>query len=190
MLDHYQGARHLLGPDHERYAPIRGNGTLERVGSTQGVRLATGEDVIMGPSHRQVQGRVLEQMAHNISWPQQQLGLIRRQRGMHAKQDYPDGTGREMKIKAAIRHVGLGPAVQRPADLGHEPGTDQVGHRLPPQPGSAPGPDVLAKYVDAARHVPQPTGFGSGFARHAIHSQFPVMEDDILNGIRPKDGSR
>ena len=103
---------------------------------------------------------------------------------MPGKRDFADGTGRATgRIKAVITHggYGLGPLVQRAADMGHDPGADQVnaGYLRNPQ---GPRPDVLDKYMNAAALVPAPTGYGNGYPRLPRYHQLsamPVMGDDL-----------
>jgi hypothetical protein len=181
-LNPYVAAHQLVGPDTgRRNQPIRGSATLERVGDTQGQRIAAGVDVLESPSRREVMGLVAERMAATMSMPQAQLGLIRRQRGPDALQDYPDGTGRPHggHIRAKIS---LGPAVARPADLGHDPIEDSVDVDYLHNP-AGPSRDVLDKYVAAASLIARPTGWGSGFTRLHEGSQFETMGQQILSEV-------
>ena len=126
-------------------------------------------------------GDELARIVTNVSAPQLVHGATR---GMPGKVDAADGTPRTSgRIKAVITHggYGLGPLVQRAADLGHDPGADQAnaGYMRNPQ---GPRPDVLAKYMGAATLVPAPTGYGNGYPRlpryHQLSPQ-PCMGDDL-----------
>lgn len=160
--DQYVGAGSLLPPDCGcRNQPINGN---------------------VAPERHEVMGVWALRAAENLSEPQQQHGLIRLQRGMRGKQDYPDdapGGPPTGKIKAVHRY-GLGAAVQRPADLGHDPGEDQVDTDYRRQP-EGPAAGVLDKYMGAASLLPQPTGPGSGYPLEHTGSQFECMGDDMIS---------
>lgn len=98
-------------------------------------------------------------VSSDLSEPQYQHGLIWQQRG-GGQRDYPDG-GR-LGVKAVHRHdYGLGPAVARPTDLGADPIDTPVAHDYRRAP-EGPGLDVLSKYVDARRHLPELTE-GNGY---------------------------
>ena len=126
-------------------------------------------------------GHELERLVVSVS-PAQivHTGTIQRRRGMAGKVDAYDGTPR---IRAVHRFdYGLGPLVDRVADAGHEPLDTPVAHDYLHQP-EGPRPDDLSKYVDAARHVPVPTGFGPGYPRlprDHERSIFWTAGDDII----------
>ena len=102
-------------------------------------------------------------------------------RGMPGKRDFADGTGRPSgRIKAVIHHdYGLGSLVTRTADEGHDPLSTPIAHDYRRAP-KGPRPDQLSKYVDAARHIPVPTGWGSGYPREHEQSAFVTAGDEII----------
>lgn len=114
-----------------------------------------------------VPGDELERIVTNVSACQLVHGATRR--GMPGKATYP-GSGPQGKIRA-VHRFGLEPAVHRVADAGHDPGSDQVNVDYLREP-QGPRPDVLAKYVDAARHVPEPTGCGGQVIRAIMRPVF------------------
>ncbi len=160
-MDRYAGASWLLPDDNGRHAPIRGNGTFERLGRTHGVRLNDGGGVIQHPERHEVMGLGLVRVAQNVSAPQMQHALTRTRRGMPGKQDYPDGTGSAPRIKA-VQRFGLGPAYDRPGPSGHAPNAPLSDYI---RAWSGPAPDVLSKYV-AANEVLAPviTAAATGLA--------------------------
>ena len=111
-------------------------------------------------------GHQLERTVVNLSAPQLVHGATTRPRGMPGKRDAADGTPRATgRIKAVIRHdYGLGSAVSRPADLGADPIDTPVAHDYLHQ-SSGPRPDVLSKYVDCRRHLPELTRSYGQFGR-------------------------
>lgn len=126
-------------------------------------------------------GHELERMVTNVSPAQLVHGATR---GMSGKRDYPS-SGPHIR---AVHRFGLGPLVQRVADAGHDPiepepvDTDYL-HQHGPRSGD------LSRYVDAARHVPAPTGYGAGYPLSGIRSSHPVMGPEILAAIKQKDPS-
>jgi hypothetical protein len=127
-------------------------------------------------------GHELERLVTNVSPAQLIHGATR---GMPGKRDYPDGgrvpyysDGRPSGRIKAIHRFGLGPLVHRAADEGHDPGADPVntGYR---HNTAGPRPGVLEKYMDVARHVPEPTGYGSGYPRWHELSNHAVMGDEL-----------
>lgn len=101
------------------------------------------------------------------------------QRGMPGKVDAPDGTPRASGRIKAVHQFGLGALVQRAADEGHDPGTDQVATDYLHQP-EGPRPGVLDNYVDAARLLPAPTGYGNDYPLEHTGSHFECMGDDLI----------
>ena len=130
-------------------------------------------------------GDELARIVTNVSAPQLVHGATTRPRGMPGKRDAADGTPRATgRIKAVIKHggYGLGPLVTRPADLGHDPGAEASARGIDYRHQTAgPGSGYLSQYVDAARHVPAPTSYGSGYPRlpryHQLSRQVCMGED-------------
>jgi hypothetical protein len=123
-------------------------------------------------------GDELARIVTNVSPAQLVHGATR---GMPGKRDAADGTPRTSgRIKAVVRY-GLGPLVQRAADLGHDPIEQSLDTPYRRQP-EGPRPDVLGKYMSAAELVPAPTGYGNGYPRlpryHQLSPQV-CMGDDL-----------
>ncbi len=168
-----------IGPDHGlRNEPIAGHGTMAPAGR-HSARLVDGTDVVLGPTNREVQGVAAERMAQTMSLPQlRQADLVRRG-GATGKRDFPDGGHVHGD---SLNKIVVGRAYARPGPSGHDPGDDEAsGDYLHDQ-------DPLAKYgtgILSARSVLGPgQDYGSGYpAFPAAHSQFPVMNEDILEGF-------
>lgn len=181
------GVRGLLPPDSgTRNQPIRGRADLAPIPGCHGSQVINGTGVMTSPTNREVQGLVLEQMAHSVSMLQYDHShTIAVQRGMPNKADYPTSGPR---IPATLQ-FGLGNAYGRPGPSGHDP-VDTVDTDGPDN--YIESPSGLDRYVGASSVLQdhaEGQGYQPGWTRLHERSQFETMGEDILAGFGQREAT-